>query len=395
MKLTYKHTITACFIGYIVQAIINNFVPLLFLTFEKDYGIPLSRIGILVGINFGIQLLTDLVAALAIEKTGWRIPMVLAHILSVCGLVLLAVLPGVMDNKFLALIIAVSFAAVGGGLLEVLISPITEACPGDDKAGAMSLLHSFYCWGYMGVVILSTLFFAFFGIDNWQTLAVIWAIVPLINLVLFCFVPFGTLSADNDEKQTVGKLFKNKTFLLMIVIMFCAACCEQSVSQWASAFAEKALGVRKSIGDLAGPMLFALFMGSARAVHGSLGNKIKISLEKLILFSSILCLGSYFVISLCPLPWISLIGCGICGFSVGILWPGTFSIAAKTVRGGTFMFAILALFGDLGCGAGPLVVGTVASALGDNLNMGILVSAIFPVIMIFGLIIHIKSKKSA
>ena len=250
MKLTYKHTVTACFIGYIVQAIINNFVPLLFLTFEKDYGIPLSRIGILVGINFGIQLLTDLVAALAIEKTGWRIPMVLAHILSVCGLVLLAVLPGIMDNKFLALIIAVSFAAVGGGLLEVLISPITEACPGDDKAGAMSLLHSFYCWGYMGVVILSTLFFAFFGIDNWQTLAVIWAIVPLINLVLFCFVPFGTLSADNDEKQSAGKLFKNKTFLLMIVIMFCAACCEQSVSQWASAFAEKALGVRKSIGDL-------------------------------------------------------------------------------------------------------------------------------------------------
>ncbi len=395
MKLNFKHTVTACFIGYIVQAIINNFAPLLFLTFEKDYGIPLARIGILVGINFGIQLLTDLVAALVVEKTGWRIPIVLAHILAICGLVLMAVLPTTMDNKFLALIISVSVAAVGGGLLEVLISPITEACPGEDKAGAMSLLHSFYCWGYMGVVILSTLFFAFFGVDNWQILAIIWAIVPLLNLILFCFVPFGTLSADNDEKQSVGKLFKNKTFLLMIVIMFCAACCEQSVSQWASAFAEKALGVRKNIGDLAGPMLFALLMGSARAIHGSFSNKIKISLEKLILLSGILCLTSYFIISLCPLPWLSLIGCGICGFSVGILWPGTFSIAAKTVKGGTFMFAILALFGDLGCGGGPLAVGTVASALGDNLNMGILVSAIFPVIMILGLIIHIKSKKSA
>ncbi len=395
MKLNFKHTVTACFIGYIVQAIINNFAPLLFLTFEKDYGIPLARIGILVGINFGIQLLTDLVAALVVEKTGWRIPIVLAHVLAICGLVLMAILPTTMENKFLALIISVSVAAVGGGLLEVLISPITEACPGEDKAGAMSLLHSFYCWGYMGVVILSTLFFAFFGVDNWQILAIIWAIVPLLNLILFCFVPFGTLSADNDEKQSVGKLFKNKTFLLMIVIMFCAACCEQSVSQWASAFAEKALGVRKNIGDLAGPMLFALLMGSARAMHGSFSNKIKISLEKLILLSGMLCLTSYFIISLCPLPWLSLIGCGICGFSVGILWPGTFSIAAKTVKGGTFMFAILALFGDLGCGGGPLVVGTVASALGDNLNMGILVSAIFPVIMILGLIIHIKSKKSA
>ena len=395
MKLTYKHTISACFIGYIVQAIINNFPALLFLTFEKNYGIPLAQIGMLVGINFGIQLLTDLVAAVVVEKTGWRIPMVLAHILSVCGLIFLAVLPDIMDNKFLALTVAVSVTAVGGGLLEVLISPITEACPGDDKAGAMSLLHSFYCWGYMGVVILSTLFFLLVGIDNWQILALIWAVVPLINLFLFCFVPFGSLSGDNDEKGAIKTLFKNKTFYLIIVIMFCAACCEQSVSQWASAFAEKALGVSKSVGDLAGPMLFALLMGTARAVHGSFGNKIKIPLEKLILYSSILCLGSYLLISLCPLPWLSLIGCGICGFSVGILWPGTFSIAAKTVRGGTFMFAILALFGDLGCGAGPMMVGSVASALGDNLNIGILVSAIFPIIMILSLITHIKSKKSA
>ncbi len=394
MKRTYKHTITACFIGYITQAIINNFAPLLFLTFEKDYAIPLAHIGILIGINFGIQLLTDLVAALVVEKTGWRIPIVLAHVLSVCGLVLLSILPEAMDNKFAALTIPISITAVGGGLLEVLISPITEACPGEDKAGAMSLLHSFYCWGCMGVVMLSTLFFAFFGVGNWHTLAIIWAIIPLFNLILFCFVPFGTLNADNGDKHSVAGLFKNKTFLLMIIIMFCAASSELSVAQWASAFAEK-LGVRKSLGDLMGPMFFALLMGTARAVHGSFGNRIKISLEKLILFSSILCLASYFVISLSPIPWISLIGCGICGFSVGILWPGTFSIAAKTVRGGTFMFAILALFGDLGCGAGPLVVGTVSSALGDNLNMGILVSAVFPVIMILGLIIHIKSKKSA
>ena len=396
MKLTYKHTIASCFIGYIVQAIINTYPPLLFVTLEKDYGIALSQLGLLVGINFGVQLLTDLVAALVIEKTGWRIPIVTAHILSVCGLVFMAVLPDMMDNKFLALIVAVCVNAVGGGLLEVLISPITEACPGDDKAGAMSLLHSFYCWGYVGVVILSTVFFSIFGIENWKVLALVWAALPLFNVFAFSFVPLGTLSADGDEKQSVVQLFKNKTFLLMILIMFCAASSEQSVAQWASAFAEKGLGVTKSIGDLMGPMLFALLMGSARALHGSFGNRIKLPLEKLILYSGMLCLASYFVISLCPIPLISLIGCGICGFSVGILWPGTFSVAAASIRGGgTAMFAIMALFGDMGCGFGPLVVGNVASMLGDDLNMGILVTAVAPLVMIIGLLIHIKRKKSA
>lgn len=395
MKLKYKHTITACFIGYITQAIINTYSALLFVTFERDYGVALAQLGLLVGINFGLQLLTDLVAALVVEKTGWRVPVVLAHVLATGGLVLLAVLPNVMDNKFAALCISVAVTAVGGGLLEVLISPITEACPGEDKAGAMSLLHSFYCWGYVGVVLLSTLFFAVFGIENWHILALIWAMIPFFNIFFFCFVPFGELVEEHEEKMSIGGLFKNKHFLLIIVIMFCAASCEQAVSQWASAFAEKALGVNKTVGDLMGPMMFALLMGTARVIHARWGTKIKLSLEATILASGVLCLASYLIISLSPLPWLSLAGCGLCGFSVGILWPGTFSMAAKSIRGGgTAMFAIMALFGDMGCGAGPVIVGNVASALGDDLNMGILVTAVAPLVMIIGLIMHIR-KKSA
>lgn len=392
MKLKYKHTITACFVGYIVQAIINNFMPLLFLTFEASYGIPLSKIGLLISINFGLQLLTDLAAAFVLDKTGWRVPVVLAHLLAASGLIMLAFLPDIMDDKFLALLISVAVFGVGGGLLEVLISPITEACPGEDKAGAMSLLHSFFCWGHVGVVLISTLFFALFGIENRRILTLFWAIIPLLNMIFFCFVPFGTLDNEKEEKSSLASLFKNKSFLLMLLLMFCAACSELSVSQWASAFAEKALKVDKAVGDLAGPMFFALLMGISRVLHSAYGQRLRLSLEKLILASSLLCVASYLLIALSPIPILSLIGCGICGFSVGILWPGTFSLGAKYIKGGTAMFAIMALFGDLGCGLGPLVVGNVASATNDNLSLGILVAVIFPIIMTIALLVHIFSK---
>ncbi|MBR4882102.1 MAG: MFS transporter, partial [Clostridia bacterium] len=332
MKLTYKHTITACFIGYIVQAVINNFAPLLFLTFERDYGIPLGQIGILIGINFGVQLTTDFVTALIADKTGWRVPIVTAHVMAAAGLIMMATLPEVMANKFLALVISVVTYSVGGGLLEVLISPITEACPGDDKAAAMSLLHSFYCWGLVGVVLLSTLFFAVFGIASWKVLAFIWAVIPVFNIFLFSLVPFGKLEKEDEVRMPVVKLFKNKYFILMIIIMFCSASCELAVAQWASAFAEKALGVSKTIGDLMGPMMFAVLMGGARLIHAFAGDRIKWSLERMILYSAVLCLASYLVISLSPLPWLSLFGCAVCGFSVGILWPGTFSLASESIR---------------------------------------------------------------
>lgn len=382
MKKNYKLTMFACFTGYIVQGIINNFAPLLFVTFNESYGIPLSKIALLISINFGVQLTVDLICALIVHKTGWRIPIVLAHILSLCGLIMIAVLPNVLENKFTAILCSVIVFACGGGLLEVLVSPIIEACPTKNKSGIMSLLHSFYCWGHCGVVIVSTVFFAVFGIEKWPVLAVIWAVIPLINSFIFAITPLNEETHEEREKSSIGALFRNRYFIILIVIMFCAACCELSVAQWSSAFAEKALGVSKTVGDLLGPLLFAALMGISRLIYGFYLSKKNIDLEKVIFFSGLLCIASYLIISLCPIPMVSLVGIGICGFSVGLLWPGSFSLGAANIEnGGSRMFALLALFGDLGCGMGPFVVGTVASLKGDDLNFGILTAAVFPIIM--------------
>ncbi|MBR5515554.1 MAG: MFS transporter [Clostridia bacterium] len=393
MKRNYKLTMLACFVGYIVQGIANNYSPLLFVTFNETYGIPLSKIALLISVNFVVQLSVDLLCALVIEKTGWRVPIVFAHVLAFGGLLMLAVLPDLMDNKFAALLISVVVLASGGGFLEALVSPIIESCPTDNKSGVMSLLHSFYCWGYCGVVVISTLFFGIFGIQKWHILAAIWALIPLLNAIVFAFAPLNEDAKEERETRSFGGLFKNRYFLILIVIMFCAACCELSVAQWSSAFAEKALGISKTMGDLFGPLFFAVLMGISRLIYGFYLSKKNIDLEKVIFYSGILCIVSYLVISLCPVPMISLIGVGICGFSVGILWPGSFSLGAANIKnGGSTMFALLALFGDLGCSTGPFVVGTMASLKNDDLNFGILIATVFPVIMCLCLFSSFRKK---
>ena len=380
----YKRTLTACFIGYIVQAIVNNFAPLLFLTFQSTYGIPLSRITLLVTINFSLQLLIDLLSAGFIDKIGYRASVVLAHIFSAAGLILMTVLPGLLSDAFVGLLISVLVYALGGGLLEVLVSPIVEACPTDNKEKAMSLLHSFYCWGHVGVVLLSTLFFAVFGIENWKILALLWALVPLCNLLLFATAPICTLNEEGEKGMSLSGLLTSKIFWILMLLMVCSGACEQAVSQWASTFAEKGLGISKTAGDLAGPMMFALLMGTSRLLYGKWGEKM--NLQKCMAYSDILCAVSYLLISLSPSPVLSLIGCGICGFSVGILWPGTFSMAAKQLRsGGTVLFALLALAGDLGCTGGPTYVGLISGAFGDDLKAGILAALIFPALLLVGL----------
>lgn len=382
----YKRTLTACFIGYIVQAIVNNFAPLLFLTFQSTYGIPLSRITLLVTINFSLQLLIDLLSAGFIDKIGYRASVVLAHIFSAAGLILMTVLPGLLPDAFVGLLISVLVYALGGGLLEVLVSPIVEACPTDNKEKAMSLLHSFYCWGHVGVVLLSTLFFAVFGIENWKILALLWALVPLFNLILFATAPICTLNEDGEKGMSLSGLLTSKIFWILMLLMVCSGACEQAVSQWASTFAEKGLGISKTAGDLADPMMFALLMGTSRLLYGKWGEKM--NLQKCMAYSGVLCAVSYLLISLSPIPVLSLIGCGICGFSVGILWPGTFSMAAKQLRsGGTVLFALLALAGDLGCTGGPTYVGLISGAFGDDLKAGILAALIFPAFLLLGLLL--------
>lgn len=380
----YNHTMYACFIGYIVQAIVNNFVPLLFLTFQATYNIPLSKITMLVTINFGLQLLIDLLSVSFVDRIGYRASMLLAHICAALGFLLLTILPEIFSDPFIGLLIAVTIYAIGGGLLEVLVSPVMEACPTDNKEKAMSLLHSFYCWGHVGVVLLSTLFFKLFGIENWKILAVLWAIVPIINTILFTKVPMASLIEEGETGLTIPQLFSKKIFWLFLLIMVCAGASEQSVSQWASTFAEKGLGVSKTIGDLAGPMAFAILMGTSRAFYGKYGERI--NLDLFMIYSGILCVISYLCIALVPSPIFGLIGCALCGLSVGILWPGSFSKASASIRGGgTAMFALMALAGDLGCSSGPTLVGMVSSHFGDSLNVGILSAIIFPILFLIGI----------
>lgn len=386
MKNSFQKTITACFIGYIVQAIINNFVPLLFLTFQSTYGIPLSQITMLVTVNFGLQLLIDLASVTFVDKIGYRASMMIAHVFSAAGLIALAVFPDILPNPFVGILVAVMIYAVGGGLLEVLVSPVVEACPTDNKEQAMSLLHSFYCWGHVGVVLISTLFFRIFGIGNWKILSVIWALVPICNGILFSKVPIASLMEEGEKGMSVKELAKQKVFWVFMLMMLCAGASEQAVSQWASTFAEKGLGVSKTVGDLAGPMAFAVLMGTARAFYGKYGDRI--NLDRFMTGSSILCMASYLCISLIPNPVFGLIGCGVCGLSVGIMWPGTFSKAAATIpKGGTALFALMALAGDVGCSGGPTVVGMISGAFGDDLKKGILAAICFPFLLLMGIML--------
>lgn len=381
MDNRYKITMNGCFVGYIVQAIVNNFVPLLFLTFHSQYKIPMANITLLVTVNFGIQLIVDLVSAGFVDKIGYKASVIIAHFFATAGLVSLTVLPNMFGNPFVGLLIGVLIYAIGGGLIEVLISPIMEACPTDNKEKAMSLLHSFYCWGHVLVVLASTIFFEVAGIENWKIMALIWAAVPFTNIFIFIKAPVRHILEEGEKGLTMKGLFGKKVFWLLMLMMLCAGASEQAVSQWASTFAEMGLHVSKTVGDLAGPMVFALLMGTSRAIYGKYGDRI--DLDKFMKYSTILCIASYLMISLVPNPVISLIGCGICGLSVGIMWPGTFSKAAMSVKsGGTLMFALLALAGDVGCSSGPTVAGMVSSALGNNLKIGILAAILFPLMML-------------
>ena len=326
----------------------------------------------------------DILSVTFVDRIGYRASMVIAHACAVTGLVFLTILPDICRSSFIGLLIAVAIYAVGGGLLEVLVSPIVEACPTQNKEKAMSLLHSFYCWGHVAVVLLSTVFFQIFGIQSWKIMSCIWAVVPFINMIFFTKVPIALLVNEGEKGLTIGQLFHRKVFWVLMVMMICAGASEQAVSQWASTFAETGLGVSKAIGDLAGPMLFALLMGSARAFYGKCGEQI--DLEHFMTGSCVLCIIAYLCISLVPSPIVGFIGCALCGLSVGIMWPGVFSKASASIaKGGTAMFALLALAGDVGCSGGPTVVGMVSIVLDNNLKSGILAGVIFPVLLLTGI----------
>ncbi len=404
MKFTYKHTLIACYAGYITQAIVNNLPPLLFLTFHNQFGISLEKIAMLISANFVMQIVVDIASSKIVAKIGVRGSMLLAHICAAIGFSCMGIFPFVLPDPFAGLILAAAFNSVGGGLTEVLVSPIVESLPGEEKASAMSLLHSFYCWGQVAVVLLSTLFFTVSGIGNWRLLTALWAIVPLLNTFLFSKVPLCPFVEEGEEEIPLRKLFGSKVFLLLCILMISAGASELAASQWASLFAEAGLKVSKTTGDLLGPCMFAVLMGTARLLYGIFGSKIK--LIPAITASSFLCIASYAVMVFSPYPVLSLAGCALCGLSVGIMWPGVFSLSAEKYKsGGTKMFAVLALAGDIGCSAGPGLVGVfvnvaesgakllpAADAASSGLKTGLLFAAVFPLVMIVGMKLLSKVK---
>lgn len=380
VRTSYKHTAAACYIGYITQAIVNIFPPLLFIRFGTEYGIDLARISLLITINFGVQLTVDLLSAKFIDKTGIRTAVVAAHVFAAAGLVGFGTLPEMLPDPYVGLAVSYIVCAIGGGLTEVLISPIIEACPTDGKSAAMSLLHSFYCWGSVAVTALSTVSFTFFGIENWHITACVWAVIPVFNIFYFSLVPIGSIDPEGGGMR-LRELFRSKTFILLAILMICAGASELSMSQWASALAETGLGVSKTVGDLLGACGFAVFMGTARVIHSRLAEKT--DLTRYMSLCAALCIVGYCITVFSPVPQIGIAGCAVVGFSVGVMWPGTFSLAAESMpRGGTAMFAMLALAGDLGCMSGPTLTGMISDAAGGNLRFGLAFAMIFPALMI-------------
>ena len=378
----YAHTLRASYIGYVTQAVVNNFAPLLFLTFSRRFALSLERIALITTINFAVQLAVDLLSARAADAIGWRPCVVAAHVFSAAGLAGLALLPAALPDPYAGILASVALYAVGGGLIEVLISPIVEACPTEKKEAAMSLLHSFYCWGHVGVVLLSTLWFRLAGIDRWPLLALLWALVPLANAFYFARVPLYPIARGHEPLSLRG-LLGQRAFWLLLALMVCAGASEQAMSQWASAFAESALGVSKAVGDLAGPCAFAALMGTARALYGKYGDRLP--LARAMFGSALLCVAAYLLAALTDSPALGLAGCALCGFSVGVFWPGTFSLAAKRLpAAGTAMYALMALAGDVGCSAGPTLVGFVAGANGGALRRGLLAALAFPALILAG-----------
>ena len=387
----YKKTLIACYLGFVTQAISANFAPLLFLTFISTYGITLEKIAMIPLVFYLTQLLIDLAATKFADKIGYRTCVVASQMLSAAGLFLMAILPEVLSTPFVGILISVVLYAVGSGLIEVLVSPIVEACPFENKDGMMSLLHSFYCWGAMGVVLGSTLFFAVFGVEKWKILTFIWALVPLYNTFNFINCPIERL-VEEGESMGIRKLLKTPIFWLMIILMVCSGASEASMAQWASAFTESALGVSKTVGDLAGPCLFAMFMGISRVLYGKFSEKLDLS--KVMLVCGMMCAGCYLLASLSALPILGLAGCALCGFAVGIMWPGSISISSqKCPGGGTAMFAFLALAGDFGAMVSPAMVGSLSELAGGNLKTGLLAATFFPIVLVVGLIILIKHHK--
>lgn len=389
MNFSFRATKYACYSGYITQAVVNNFTPLLFVIFASEFNLRIGLIASLITINFCTQMCVDLFGARYAERIGYRRVLVFSQLAAGIGMILLGVLPFIMP-PYVGLVISVIIYAIGSGFTEVMVSPVIEALPGDAKASSMSLLHSFYCWGHVYTVLAATLYFNVFGLENWRYLSFYWAILPLLTAVLFSKVPINVFGGENGKRMKFTEFFRSRIFWIFILLMLCSGASELSMSQWSSMFAETSLKVSKNVGDILGPCMFAVFMGLSRMIYGKWGEKM--DLKKCLIFSAVLCVAGYIVATIPVNKLVNLAGCGICGFSVGIMWPGVMSLAAGNFpTGGTALFGLLALAGDIGCFAGPEVVAT-ASEITASLKSGLFAAVIFPILIII-LTVMLKNKK--
>lgn len=391
MKSEYTATKLACYVGYVVQAIVNNFLPILFIALQDMYGLSYEKLARIIVVNFITQMITDFITPKILGLIGYRKAAVLAHISAATGLFLLGILPRIMENTYLAIIISMMITAFGSGLIEVILSPMVEMLPTSNKAGNMSVLHSFYCWGQAFTIIATTLMVLLFGYRGWSNIPIVWAIIPFLNM--FAFLKVSVIEPGKDEKKDSFKtLIKSKKFFCFLVMMLCAGACEITMAQWASMFAQQSLGVSKAIGDLAGPCAFAMFMGAGRIWYAKVSKKV--SFNKIVVILSALCFACYIVVGICKIPVAALICCALCGFTVSVFWPGTYSAGAKEFKnGGPVMFSSFAMLGDIGCSLGPWVLGIVADNL--NLSFGFIAASAFPVLMIISTLILIKSKEKS
>ena len=385
-RLNYRHTVTACCLGSVTMAASTNLPPLLFLIFHESLGVPLGQITLLITLNFLIQLTVDLLAALFADRIGYRPLLVAAPLLSAAGLAALGTLPRILPVPMVGLLIADVLYSLGGGLYEALVSPTVEACPTRNKVAMMGFLHSFYCWGTVAVILLSTAYLAFFEKGAWWGLPLLWAILPVVDAVMLAVVPLPAVEAEAGESGGARNLLRRPLFLGFLVMMTLVGASELSMSQWASAFAESGLRVSKSLGDLAGPCLFAGLMGLMRVFYAVRSERI--DLRRWLCCSAAAAAVGYLTATLAPHPAVAFAGCALTGLAVGMLWPGLLSLAARYFpHGGTPLFSICALFGDLGCSLGPTVVGFVAEGAGGALATGLLVAAAFPALLAMGLLL--------
>ena len=384
MRLSFKHTKYSCYLAYVTSAVINNLAALLFVQFSKQFGLALSDLSFIITMNFGVQIVVDLIGAKYADRVGYRTIVRLSQIFGAMGLVGLGIFPRIFPSAYAGILTAAVIYAIGSGLTEVVISPIVEALPGDEKASAMSMLHSFYCWGHVFAVLVTTGFFYLFGIENWSVICCLWALIPIATCVLFKFVPINQLESGAEEGHSgLGKLFSVKIIWLFLILMLCSGAAEQSMAQWASFFAETELGVSKQVADLLGPCLFAVCMGITRVFFGIFGEKL--NMKASLFASGLLCVISYLIAAFVPISGLSFAGCALCGIAVGLMWPGTLSLAASIYpAGGTAMFAILALAGDAGCFVGPETVARASAAVsagGVSVNTGLSFAIVFPMII--------------